>query len=652
MKNSGFAALVFGAVTSVALLVGPAAAAPGPDDYGAHAAIRNVVISPDGKHVAMITTLGDKDVLSILKVGGNVCRVGQGENKLRSVTWANSERVVASVSRAGEVSWAGEDTFGEYSGTFSISTTCGDVKPLKGAGIVGRTPDGKVVMPVPVFGTSSGKALLRRWSKHGGKWDLYKFDPATGIPESYEPASDSTLAFGWLLDDQGRPKVRVDYDFTLQRTMVYARVGDTRTWTPVYDGRTAPSSDDELSFEGLSDQPDIVYVTARTNGDKLALHEFNLATRQLGRMILSRPRVDVSGVASGGYSTSVKGAYYTEETLEVTYFDRRFQQMQADLQATYPGEYVQITSATKDLKAYVGYVEGATNPGGAYYYVETGSSITPIGTRYPSIKSADVGSVRFFEYKGRDGHSIPAYLTLPPGSSGKNLPLVVMPHGGPESRDFGGFDPWAQFLASRGYAVLQPQFRASTGFGTAHRNAGRKQWGLLVQDDITDGVNHMIGTGVADKSKVCIFGWSFGGYATLAGLAFTPDLYKCGVAGAGVSDLIKMLEWEHERMGRGQRDEDYFTKALGYTTKDSQRLSETSPARHAAKFKAPVLLIHGKDDTVVPKEQSDMMIEALKAAGKPYEYVVLDGEDHHLSRSSTSKEFMRHLERFLAKHLK
>jgi dipeptidyl aminopeptidase/acylaminoacyl peptidase len=243
-------------------------------------------------------------------------------------------------------------------------------------------------------------------------------------------------------------------------------------------------------------------------------------------------------------------------------------------------------------------------------------------------------------------------LTLPNGSAGQRLPLVVMPHGGPEARDSATFDSWAQFLASRGYAVLQPQYRGSAGFGLRHRNAGRRQWGLLVQDDISDGVMHLIKTGVADPARVCIVGWSFGGYATMAGLAFSPDLYKCGVAGAGVSDLIAMLEYEAKYTGQWLGDNDYWTWLIGSPGADRARLIATSPAQHAAKFKAPLLLVHGKDDTVVPKSQSDLMADSLKAAGRPYEYVVLEGEDHHLSNPSTSKRFLQELERFLAPHLK
>jgi dipeptidyl aminopeptidase/acylaminoacyl peptidase len=260
--------------------------------------------------------------------------------------------------------------------------------------------------------------------------------------------------------------------------------------------------------------------------------------------------------------------------------------------------------------------------------------------------------VKFFSYAARDGLSIPAYLTLPYGSSGRNLPLVVMPHGGPEARDGGDFDGWAQFLASRGYAVLQPQFRGSAGFGKAFRDAGRRKWGLEMQHDVTDGVKHLIATGVADASRVCIVGWSYGGYSTLAGLAFSPELYKCGVAGAAVSDLPEMLDWVTKRQGRDLREDDYWTLVIGHRMADHDRLVATSPARHASKIRVPVLLVHGRDDTTVPIAQSEIMANALKLANKPYEFVAIDGDDHYLSKSKTGIDFLGQLERFLGQHLR
>jgi dipeptidyl aminopeptidase/acylaminoacyl peptidase len=354
----------------------------------------------------------------------------------------------------------------------------------------------------------------------------------------------------------------------------------------------------------------------------------------------------------GNYTGDVIGVVYGEGQGAIEYFDRTYAQMQADLHATFPGESVSITSVSKDRKRFIANVEGATNPGGAYYFIE-GGEISLVGKEHPGLSPQDIGPVKFFTYAARDGLAIPAYLTLPNGSSGKGLPLVVMPHGGPEARDYGGFDGWAQFLASRGYAVLQPQFRGSDGFGKAFRDAGRKKWGLEMQNDITDGVKHLIANGTADGNRVAIVGWSYGGYATLAGLAFTPELYRAGVAGAPVSDLPTFYDWIQSRAGgRWFRSEDHVAQMLGNKFQDAKRLEQTSPARHADKFRAPVLLVHPDQDRTVPPEQSQIMADALKRAGKPGELMKIGGDDHYLSSPTTGREFLSRIEAFLALHMK
>jgi dipeptidyl aminopeptidase/acylaminoacyl peptidase len=256
--------------------------------------------------------------------------------------------------------------------------------------------------------------------------------------------------------------------------------------------------------------------------------------------------------------------------------------------------------------------------------------------------------VRDLTYKARDGYEVPAYLTLPPSATAEQLPMVVLPHGGPESHDARSFDFAAQFLASRGYAVLQPQFRGSTGFGAAHRKAGYRQWGKLMQDDVTDGVRAMIDQGIADPKSVCIAGFSYGGYAALAGAAFTPELYACAISVNGVSDLLGMLGHERRLTGDESDTLAYWKEHIG--TIGSPDIAAKSPARAAGNVRAPVLLMHGKDDSVVPIDQSQRMIKAL--GGAPHQFIELPGEDHWLSRSATRIRVLAEMERFLGKHLK
>jgi dipeptidyl aminopeptidase/acylaminoacyl peptidase len=227
--------------------------------------------------------------------------------------------------------------------------------------------------------------------------------------------------------------------------------------------------------------------------------------------------------------------------------------------------------------------------------------------------------------------------------------MVVLPHGGPESRDARAFDWLAQFLASRGYAVLQPQFRGSTGYGEAHRKAGYRQWGRLMQDDVSDGVKALIEQGIADPKRICIVGASYGGYAALAGAAFTPELYACAVSINGVSNLPAMLSFEETYSGKDSDSVSYWKDHIGSRT--SPEVISRSPSRAAANVRAPVLLLHGVNDSVVPITQSREMATALKSLAKPYTLIELPGEDHWLSRSDSRTRVLTEMEAFLATHL-
>jgi dipeptidyl aminopeptidase/acylaminoacyl peptidase len=258
--------------------------------------------------------------------------------------------------------------------------------------------------------------------------------------------------------------------------------------------------------------------------------------------------------------------------------------------------------------------------------------------------------VESITYKARDGTVIPAHLTLPPGAETRNLPLVVLPHRGPEARDYAEFDWWAQFLATRGYAVLQPQFRGSTGFGDAFRLAGRRQWGGLMQDDVTDGVHALIERGIADARRICVVGAAYGGYAALAGAAFTPDLYACAVSINGVANLSDMLQYEEELGGSESNRAGYWRDSIGPRLDPS--LDAHSPVKAAARVRAPVLILYSADDTVVPPSQSQDMAHALKEEGKTVKVVELKGDDHWLSYTETRTQMLQELDTFLSAHLR
>jgi len=243
---------------------------------------------------------------------------------------------------------------------------------------------------------------------------------------------------------------------------------------------------------------------------------------------------------------------------------------------------------------------------------------------------------------------IHAYLTLPPFREAKNLPLVVLPHGGPQSRDYGDFDWKDQALASRGYAVLQPNFRGSTGYGVHFVDAGHDEWGRKMQTDLTDGIAYLAGQGIIDKSRVAIVGASYGGYAALAGATLDQGVYRCAVSIAGVADVKTMLDYEIFLSSEGKHGETvkYWQKFLG----EAKLYDDISPAQQADRAYCPILLIHGRDDTVVPFKQSDLMSKALKRAGKVYELIVYDNQDHWETIEASRIDMIEHVLAFLMQH--
>jgi dipeptidyl aminopeptidase/acylaminoacyl peptidase len=271
----------------------------------------------------------------------------------------------------------------------------------------------------------------------------------------------------------------------------------------------------------------------------------------------------------------------------------------------------------------------------------------------PKITENDVGEVMTINYKARDGLVIPALVTWPVNVAEENrkkLPMIVMPHGGPEAADTVGFDWLAQYLANEGYVVLQPNFRGSAEFGGSFTAAGYGEWGRKMQDDITDGANALIKMGWGDPNRTCIVGWSYGGYAALAGGALTPDLYKCVVAVAGVSHLRDMLFEEKRQHGEDGWVYSYWLNFIGNPETDKEAIDAVSPALLADKFKAPVLLVHGDTDRIVPIHQSDVMNAALKKAGKDVKYLRISGDDHSLVDNASRRQFLTELTAFLKAH--
>ena len=361
-------------------------------------------------------------------------------------------------------------------------------------------------------------------------------------------------------------------------------------------------------------------------------------------------RVDFGNASFSEVTDELIATSYEDERERIYWKDKAFEADYKNLQKQLPGKEINFGSSTKDEKLFLIAANSDTDPGATYLYDRTTKKLTPQYQAREKLNRSYLAPMKPVKYPSSDGLEIPAYLTLPKGVEAKNLPAVIVPHGGPWGRDSWGYNSIAQFLANRGYAVLQPNFRASTGFGKKFLDSGNKQWGDKMQDDVTWGAKYLIAQGIADPKRVGIMGGSYGGYATLAGVAFTPDLYAAGVSIVGPSNLITLLEsippyWEpirklfYERMGDPN------------TPEGKTQLLRQSPLTAAAKIKTPLLVIQGANDPRVNKRESDQIVIALRDRGFPVEYLVAPDEGHGFARPVNNMAMFASAEKFLAKYL-
>jgi dipeptidyl aminopeptidase/acylaminoacyl peptidase len=350
------------------------------------------------------------------------------------------------------------------------------------------------------------------------------------------------------------------------------------------------------------------------------------------------------GVMGDSRTGRVIGIAHTVDRSDYKFFDPRVDTMWRSVNAAFAtATNVDLASWSDDKTKVVVRVFGL-QIGDGYFLVDMKAKrADPIGSAYDGIN--EFYEEKWIDYQAADGRKIPAYLTLPKGDA-KNLPLVVLPHGGPFARDEPGFDWLSQSIASRGYVVLQPQFRGSDGFGREWLEAGFREYGKKMQTDLSDGVRALAAQGLIDPKRVCIVGASYGGYAALAGATLDTGIYRCAVADAGISDMRDMLKgWPHPTMGAtGAR---FWDRFVGIEDGNLSKLDPISPIHFIDKVTIPILLIHGRDDTVVPFSQSEDMADALKSAKKPYEFVILDHEDHWLSTGATRQQMLEATIKFL-----
>lgn len=608
--------------------------------YGQLPTIENVALSPGGSRIAYVHTEGDQRIVVVASVADHklIRWVKVGDEKLRHLEWADDDNLLITTSKT-----TGVNGFKDEWSLLRVYNVSGNkVRSLPGnpfgstedavntvvGDVMVRRIDGHTVLFVPGLYKDVPGAFSDQDSA------LFRCDLTTGMTTTVDTGS---LNASWLVDSLGHLAAKQDYDDQTQRWSISVFHGGTAV-----EAASGHAALDEPQILGFGPTTDSLLVESVANDDRL-WRLLSIKDEKFSAM--PQDRVFDYGVW-GKISGKMVGGINIEDAPDYVFFDPGWETRWKAVLKALDGDTVSFVSRSSDFSKVVVLVDGP-NYGYRYILIDLAqSSAAPIGKAYAGIDKPL--AVRRITYAAADGLQIPAYLTLPDRPA-HDLPLVVFPHGGPADRDTAEFDWWSQALADQGYAVLQPNYRGST-LSEKFEAAGFGQWGRKMQTDLSDGVRYLVKQGIVDPAKVCIVGASYGGYAALAGVTLDPTVYRCAVSVAGVSDLARMMEWE----GRGGLDSRYINRYwdrfFGVSGSSDPALDAISPIKHVDAVKVPVLLIHGRDDTVVPYEQSQVMYDALRKHNKDVELVTLKHEDHQLSHTDTRTQMLEATVAFLRAH--
>ncbi|MEQ1595491.1 MAG: S9 family peptidase [Casimicrobium sp.] len=567
--------------------------------------------------------------------------------------WVNNDRLVF---RVGFVRTALTEI--QYRGTYAIDANGQNLADLSRLGarnaVTAMAGNQTRIVPLAhVRGDTEGDYIVQMNLRRRDALDVYRLNTKTG-KSSLLTFDSPSETHGFLVDQAGVPRVAFSGDLKANREIVSYRTDAKSPWKKLAEWDAVDPLSETLRPLRFEKDGKILIVASSVGRDKAALFRFDPEQNKLLAPIMENSLVDVQGgLVWSTVSERLVGVRIDAERSIVRWFDPDRERLQKRVDATLPGFTNNISFNREDEAVALVYSYNERESGRYYLFDIKKNGIEPLPMTAPWRKAEYWGERRYFEYAARDSLRIPAWLSLPPQVEAKTLPLIVHIHGGPYLRSF-GFQPSsdALFLSNRGYAVLEPEPRGSTGFGKALAAGGTKQWGQKMQDDITDGILALVKAGIVDKNRVCLYGGSYGGYATLQGLVREPDLIKCGLATVAVTDL-EALQTEGESDSNQSRwDIDYFYRTrIGDLKADAAMLAANSPARNAEKIKGSVLLVMGANDRRVPIRHADLMVSAMKNAGVKHELVVYPGEGHGFSKEENRIDFLSRAEKFFADNI-
>lgn len=582
-------------------------------------------VSPDGNSIAFMQPYENRmNVFVQPRTGGAAVRLtSETERDVAGYFWKGSRRIVFLKDFKGDEN-------------FHLVSVDAD-----GSNLVDLTPFDKVRAEIIDDLYERDDEMIIALNKRNPEiFDVYHLD--LNSKELALIAENPGNVTGWVTDHAGRIRLAITTDGV--NTSILHRPDESAAF------KTTITTDFKQQIAPLFFDFDnkLLFAASNIGRDRSAIVRLDPATAAEESVIFAHPEVDVANLAWSRKRKVYTAAQFVTWKRERRFFDAQMQAIFNDLERQLPGYEIDLQSADKDENIFVVAAWSDRTQGVRYLYEAATRRLTKLAEIAPWLDENQLAEMKPITYRARDGLTIHGYVTLP-RSGGGNLPLIVHPHGGPWARDMWGYDPEVQFLANRGYAVLQMNFRGSTGYGRAFWEAGFRQWGGKMQDDISDGVKYAVEGGIADPKRVCIYGGSYGGYAVLAGLAFTPELYACGIDYVGVSNLFTFLKtippyWKPML--------DMFYEMVGNPETDKDLLAKASPVMHADAIRAPLLIAQGAQDPRVNVEESNQMVAALKKHGVPVEYLVKENEGHGFHNEENRFEFYEAMEKFLEKHLR
>ncbi|MEG3143116.1 alpha/beta fold hydrolase [Sphingomonas sp. RT2P30] len=609
-------------------------------------------ITPDGKWIAAKIRAGGEQVLAILAVGqagmapmiiahdGDFSTDKQGEQRISSYRWVDSDHLLIAIASrdnyAGQ--WFDNMRYASYNRATKKVTALGWDKAFTGTEVLWTSH------------TGAPHLLLQRRNLDYGT-ELANFPEVIDVDMNsgtYKTAMrPNPLVSGWDADSDGVVRLGSSQDSdTGKLRVLYRPDAGTPMRTIVndapdrYDGVPLPA----MFLSGSAK----AYAYSRKDGFR-ALYEYDLATMQIGKRVFGVPGYDIDGAQLSPDRTHLDGVAFTQGREGRVFFDPRLKEIQTLLEETYGKGNVQIASADAPREKIVFRVAAMGQAQSWYVFDTVSGGIGRIAYDNDTLKDALLNPVSVVHYPASDGKSIEAILTMPRHRAGqKNLPLVVLPHGGPWARDSADWDPygWAQALAEQGYVVIQPNYRGSTGYGRDWEKASENAWGYRMQDDLNDAITWLAGQGTVDAKRVCMFGWSYGGYAASRAAERDGDKYRCAISGAGVHDLTAMIRYDKNYLGR-------YGAKMGMGSA-SANLVDASPGLHPEKYSIPILIIQGAKDVRVPPAQSRELVARLKRAGKvegrDFVYIEQPLNTHNLLREPDRVQVLQEVSKFLQAH--